>query len=696
MKKIVFVVSFFLIQNSFLFSQDWFWQNPKPQGDIVKFLAIKDNNTLLTLTYYSIFISTDGGQSWIERLFPEGFKPSAFTLNGDSLWLISSIQTDESYLYVSTDLGINWSLISQLPQPASSICFLNNFGWFISQQNRIFVTYDRGLTWEELVNIYNLSGIQFISNSYAIAYNFHSGNHSTLFKTTDCGLNWKVIGEYTTPISTIKFVDQYLGAVSFLFDYPIKTTDGGDTWNTLNILARVQFQDKLIGWANNNNGLYRTIDGGNIWTQIFNQRARTFVSRENTIFISDINPPALFYSNNLGSTWDTLYHDCINNNLHSICFWDSLEGIAVGNNGKTYLTSNAGYSWKEVNTDETSNLNKVVCRGNQECWIAGQQGTILYSSDKGNNWTSKNINTSANLTGIQVLNDNNVLAYLDNAGVFYKTTDKGDTWDRVYFPTSPPPYATVITTAYFIDENCGWAVENLGSIYRTINGGINWVQTCNLYSNNILNWEIHFSNSHYGWLYRVNILSRTTDGGLTWSDISLPVIHSEYPSRIFFLNDSTIFVLTGKGYLYKTFDYATTFQVERLNYSTLEELFFINDYKGWAIGQNIIISSFDATPIVNSVIDDHIISLDCFQISQNYPNPFNPSTSIRYAISSRQFVSLRVYDVLGKEIAALVNEEKNAGSYETEFNASHLASGIYYYRLRAGDYVETKKMLMIK
>ena len=70
--------------------------------------------------------------------------------------------------------------------------------------------------------------------------------------------------------------------------------------------------------------------------------------------------------------------------------------------------------------------------------------------------------------------------------------------------------------------------------------------------------------------------------------------------------------------------------------------------------------------------------------------------SIQYAISDRQFVTLKVYDVLGKEIATLVNEEKSAGSYEIDFNASHLVSGIYYYQLRAGDCVETKKMILLK
>jgi hypothetical protein len=89
-----------------------------------------------------------------------------------------------------------------------------------------------------------------------------------------------------------------------------------------------------------------------------------------------------------------------------------------------------------------------------------------------------------------------------------------------------------------------------------------------------------------------------------------------------------------------------------------------------------------------------------YKLEQNYPNPFNPTTSIQYAISSRQFVQLRVYDVLGNEIATLANEEKSAGTYEVEFNPlsiSHLtSSGVYFYQLKAGDFVSTKKMLFLK
>ena len=87
---------------------------------------------------------------------------------------------------------------------------------------------------------------------------------------------------------------------------------------------------------------------------------------------------------------------------------------------------------------------------------------------------------------------------------------------------------------------------------------------------------------------------------------------------------------------------------------------------------------------------------DKFDISQNYPNPFNPSTTIKFQVPSSGIVSLKVYDVLGKEVATLVNEEKPAGSYEINFNASQLSSGIYFYKIQAGSFIQTKKMILLK
>lgn len=98
-----------------------------------------------------------------------------------------------------------------------------------------------------------------------------------------------------------------------------------------------------------------------------------------------------------------------------------------------------------------------------------------------------------------------------------------------------------------------------------------------------------------------------------------------------------------------------------------------------------------------SVEDENTLqSPIAFNLFQNFPNPFNPSTSIQYTISSTQFVSLKVYDVLGNEVANLVNEEKPAGNREVHFEASRLSSGVYFYKLQSGSFVETKKMILLR
>jgi hypothetical protein len=83
-------------------------------------------------------------------------------------------------------------------------------------------------------------------------------------------------------------------------------------------------------------------------------------------------------------------------------------------------------------------------------------------------------------------------------------------------------------------------------------------------------------------------------------------------------------------------------------------------------------------------------------LTQNFPNPFNPNTIINYQLPISNFVSLKVYDALGKEVATLVNQKQNSGSYEVEFNGEGLPSGIYFYKLEAGDFVETKRMILLK
>jgi len=95
-------------------------------------------------------------------------------------------------------------------------------------------------------------------------------------------------------------------------------------------------------------------------------------------------------------------------------------------------------------------------------------------------------------------------------------------------------------------------------------------------------------------------------------------------------------------------------------------------------------------------IDNELNVPIVYELWQNYPNPFNPSTTIKYSVPEVSKVTLKLFNLLGEEVATLVNEEKVAGNYSIEFDASSLTSGVYFYQLKASDYVSTKKMLLLK
>jgi hypothetical protein len=151
----------------------------------------------------------------------------------------------------------------------------------------------------------------------------------------------------------------------------------------------------------------------------------------------------------------------------------------------------------------------------------------------------------------------------------------------------------------------------------------------------------------------------------------------------------------------RSLEYPITLKVEGMDIR-------LQDESGKDINKNI--KSGDQMTISNSQINKLMVTgeliLDVYALEQNYPNPFNPTTVIKYYIPELSFVTLKVYDVLGNEIETLVSEKKSIGSYEVEFsaiggsasgrNASTLPSGVYLYRIQAGNYIETKKMILLK
>lgn len=138
------------------------------------------------------------------------------------------------------------------------------------------------------------------------------------------------------------------------------------------------------------------------------------------------------------------------------------------------------------------------------------------------------------------------------------------------------------------------------------------------------------------------------------------------------LNDNWVKAITG------------THQIS-MSYNTSEEDYFYH------FGRNVNITYVGVTNLENE-IDPNI----SFNLEQNYPNPFNPNTTIKFSIPNSGLVLLKVYDMLGREVSTLINQELNSGLHTANFNANNLSSGTYFYVLKYGNYSVTKKMLLLK
>ncbi|MCU0343309.1 MAG: YCF48-related protein [Ignavibacterium sp.] len=408
--------------------------------------------------------------------------------------------------------------------------------------------------------------------------------------------------------------------------------------------------------------------------------------------------------------------------IGKVQFVSSTEGwISCGNGGLLH-TINAGVTWDFVNPFPNDTVGRtsdpavsMSWVGTTHGWIIGGMGgennphgaIVFYTTNGGVNWQKKVVTNTPGDVGFQIqfvdINTGWLLTYnfLTQVATFLKTNDGGNNW----FPFNG---AGIF---YFVDSNNGWSYYGSGmngseppfNILRTTNGGTDWTEQFSDNTPGSFN-GMHFTDVNHGWIVGGNgKVLKTGNGGANWDFVlNTGVNTSEKSKAVFFLDLNNGWISSKDGFGYGTTHHTTDggaswkTQATPLNDpqggNSIFSIHFINSQTGWLTGDYGRIAKYTGT---TSVEMGEVLPND-FSLSQNYPNPFNPSTSIQYAIASRQFVTLKVYDVLGNEVTTLVNEEKPAGSYQVEFNASYLTSGIYFYKLTTGSFSETKKMMLLK
>ncbi len=406
----------------------------------------------------------------------------------------------------------------------------------------------------------------------------------------------------------------------------------------------------------------------------------------------------------------------------------------IGANSGLHISTNAGENWsyhygpKNWGVDTTMGIYDfdfsnatayaVGWRGiriNDSLWQF--YGLIIKSIDNGAHWFDISIReaertsiddwlkqgrlrrSSSIIQAVLCINPNEVIISGDGAaGQYQKTTDGGLSWVS---------YTTGWNTFFeLVSYNEGLLGGQGNRLSRSTNGGTNWVTISVPQLNTstealasvgstifVGGWEM--SN----WTYLS--CSYSTNTGLSWVNVVLPDTGSF--NDILFLDNNIGYAtaryamsLEGfsypKGYIYKTVDQGRSW--EKIFEQQWQEMFGVCETPNYIYFVGMSVVKRLQLNMVGAHSQETTVSN--YLLSQNYPNPFNPTTKISYSVPVSDIVSLTIFDVTGKKLQTLINEQKSSGNYEVEFDASNLSSGTYYYKISAGEFTETKRMVLIK
>lgn len=402
-----------------------------------------------------------------------------------------------------------------------------------------------------------------------------------------------------------------------------------------------------------------------------------------------------FPAHNTLSSWVTLSSGT-SADLRSVCFVNTSTGFATGESGVLLKTTNSGTIWSTVASGLSTDINSITFLNSTTGFACGFGGNIIRTTNGGLNWSAIPSGVTDNLFSISFSGNNGVCS--GGEGTILTTSNSGANWVIVsngFFSTN---YYGCHMSSSSNAHVCGVNAIFQPLVGRTTNSGANWSYSTFYLNTNEGNLrDIHFINSAVGFT-AANVwdgqggISYTTNGGVNWTT----QLVDEALNGLDFTSDATGYAVGLNGYITKTTNKGVTW-VEQVSGSSaiLRSVDFIDSLTGFAVGDGGVIlkttnGGLTSLQQVNTCIPHKYI------LGQNYPNPFNPVTSIQFQIPTSNFVKLKIFDALGREVNELISEELSAGTYQIQWDASGEPSGVYYYRLSAGDFSQTQKMILIK
>ncbi len=706
MKKFILLLFGLILLQTFTLAQFSWVELNGPTGGEFRILCLNsENDVFIASKGKGVFYSTNQGNNWnkiIDGLITLDFLDMIFC--NENLLL----STNSSGVYKFNSSDSSWSQFNfGLPAYELILTFSADQSGTIyagTEYGKLYKLPEAGNSWQLVYasdTISNISELHIDSSAfYLLCNDYMFPLFGGLFKSTNQGANWTKIGPEEIHNGCSSFATDSQGYIYFSHNNTIlSSSDSGQNWYTAEPFGGLEHncQDIL------------SIEGSNLFALITNVYSGSPDDNERLITSSDH-----------GVTWQDL-------ELYGFDLWDieydKINNIIyIGTSKGVFKSNNLGYDWIDINSNlDKVWINNLITDINGNIYVSTEVGifrlfkssfeweflyngilpfanvahfdSILYA------YNGKGLFTYNELTNIWDFKymfgaydfDRDVFGnlYMLGHSNVMKSTDAGTIWlSMVFSNQSFNSFKCLKDSLILIASNSG--------IVRSTNSGNSWLSVEVNYGID----ELFYNGDSL--VIAVNNLycARSLDLGLTWEELVLPdlIRYSIY---------DVIFPSYNEVYAVATFDYlgysapiilfSNDFGFSWSKINSPGVLLFINYsevdstvYSGFRA--SLYKSTFTPTDIFETISSEYTE----MTLIQNYPNPFNPITKINYSINKNEFVSIKVFDVLGKEVTTLMNEEKPSGNYEVYFNASNLASGIYYYQLRAGEFVETKKMILLK
>lgn len=676
--------------------QSWEFQNAGTKSSLKKIFFLDNQYGWAGTTDGSIIRTTDGGKNWSEISFAH-LTPGVGYTYFDGLQFTSPLnghiiagKYKQTYLFRTTDGGLNWEKKDSLYNVAARWYDLNFSGTdkgvlVGDKKDKIKYTTDGGAFWKPSTAIVDgffrdQKAVRWLGENIVISMgegNEFQGIPTPIYKSTDGGVSW--VKKAATPAFYDRIKDAYfkngnegiaVGSNGFSKMFYAKTADGGETWTPFQGNFGMSLQgitgsgDKLFALGTDAHILVSSDFGGS-WNMLKMKPPSSiydiqFINGKG--YAMTRNSDLLISSGGTGDNW-SFEANAGSWESGSMYFIDENTGFMLKQNRMIVKTTDGGKTWKTV-------LEPVPFNDRNK------MGGITFGDA---------------MTGYAWMSINDYGEYF-----VFKTTDGGNNWAQQYYVAGPGYISGKID---FFDASTGFIAGPKGWMMQTTDGGQSWnaSQINGLPANlKLKDFEdaVIIDNSH-AWAVADKSIWFTSDKGASWNYVNHGL--TDFDSTFYtiaFYGDTLGYVGCFDGVIIKTTDGGKSWSMDISNkgkHAFYSSAFDAQGRVFFGTSTGKIIAGEKVSGVER---DEHLPAF--FSLEQNYPNPFNPITSIRFTLAGDAHASLTVFNVMGQQVARIADGYFKSGQHNVNFDASRLSSGVYYYQLKSGGFIETKKMTLLK